>query len=497
MMSEKRNQREKAEHWYLQGTNAMDRRDFPPAEEFFRKALQIYRECGDEEGQLKTFHMLVAIAREQHDFSTAEQYLMELFTIYGKRGDEDGQGNVCRMLEAIARERHDSAATDQMPLFEGDIDATRLTETPKTRGTKGSIDLFEDLEPAATEISPRTAPPADSDESVSPERQPHLYPVWYGTNRAPKLDRAGNITGYTNQRSEGPVYYGKCEVTIPQSHQFGSTGSAWWKRWLRMEDDRLKINGLSPLPETEFWAGISNYLSQLKLDERISVVFIHGYNVSFQEAAIRTAQIGFDLKIAGAMAFFSWPSKATLGGYLADEAGIEASEDEISNFLMDFARKTGSEKIHIIAHSMGNRGLLRAIQRITGGVEASSDVKFGQIILAAPDLDVDVFKNLARLYPAISERTTLYASAKDRAVECSHILHKYDRAGFIPPVTVVPGIDTVEVTNIDLSLLGHSYVAEAEAVLYDMHELIFHNAPPDRRARLSRAATGPHWVINA
>jgi esterase/lipase superfamily enzyme len=247
---------------------------------------------------------------------------------------------------------------------------------------------------------------------------------------------------------------------------------------------------------------IRDYLSQLELNERISVVFIHGYNASFRYAAIRAAQIGFDLKIPGAMAFFSWPSRATALGYSADEASIQASEDEISNFLINFARKTGSERIHIIAHSMGNRGLLRAIQRITHGVEADFGVKFGQIILAAPDLDVDVFRGLARLYPAISERTTLYASAKDRAVALSHVLHGYDRAGFIPPVTIVPGIDTVEVTNIDLSLLGHSYIAEAEAVLYDMHELIFHNASPDNRTRLCRVPAvpteePPYWIINA
>lgn len=345
--------------------------------------------------------------------------------------------------------------------------------------------------------------PLDFPNGYPHQSSPHsyLYEVWYGTNRAPVTNEKGKITSYSNDRSKGSVYYGKCKVIIPQSHQFGSTGSSWWRRWLRMTDDRLKLEGLSSLTEADFWAELKHYLSTLDLNERFSVVFLHGYNISFLDAAIRSAQIGFDLKIPGAMAFFSWPSKADPAAYLADEESIQASEDEISVFLSNFARQTGSEKVHIIAHSMGNRGLLRAIQRITHDAEKRSGIKFGQVILAAPDVDVDLFKDLARLYPSVSERTTLYVSAKDRAVALSQIVHDYDRVGFIPPVTVVPGIDTVEVTNIDLSLLGHGYIATAEAVLYDMYELIFHNTAPNARTRLSPkrtiTAAEPYWIINA
>ncbi len=86
----------------------------------------------------------------------------------------------------------------------------------------------------------------------------------------------------------------------------------------------------------------------------------------------------------------------------------------------------------------------------------------------------------------ISERKTLYVSEKDNAVEASSWLHQYPRAGFTPPVTTVYGIDTIEVKNIDLTILGHSYFAEAEAVLYDMHSLLSNNLPPEQRARLVR-----------
>ena len=70
----------------------------------------------------------------------------------------------------------------------------------------------------------------------------------------------------------------------------------------------------------------------------------------------------------------------------ADEATIEASERAITEFLIDFTTNCGAEKVHVIAHSMGNRGLLRALQRIAASAETRTRIKFGQIFLAAPDV---------------------------------------------------------------------------------------------------------------
>jgi len=98
----------------------------------------------------------------------------------------------------------------------------------------------------------------------------------------------------------------------------------------------------------------------------------------------------------------------------------------------------------------------------------------------------------------VAQRTTMYVCAKDRAVEASHWLHDYPRAGLVPPVLVVPGIDTINVSNLDLTLLGHGYVAEARDVLQDMHRLIREGSPPERRFGLRRE-TRPegetYWMV--
>ena len=141
----------------------------------------------------------------------------------------------------------------------------------------------------------------------------------------------------------------------------------------------------------------------------------------------------------------------------------------------------------MIAHSMGNRGLLRALQRIAANAQTRGQVKFGQIFLAAPDVDRDLFLDLARLYPEYAERTTLYASDADLPVHLSARLHDAPRAGYFKPYTVASGVDTVAVPDFDLDLLGHSYFAQAEALLHDIFDLMRHGQPPASRQRIRPA----------
>jgi hypothetical protein len=181
-----------------------------------------------------------------------------------------------------------------------------------------------------------------------------LYPLWYGTNRKP-IDSNDISKGYSGDR-DNLVHYGSCQVAVPKSHKIGSIGSDWWQRLLTSTDDRLKLDrsSLNLLDEAGFLTSIKKALEEREPNERSALVYIHGFNVSFEAAALRAAQIGFDLQVPGIMAFYSWPSKGNLMGYTADEATIEASEKYITEFLLNLAQSNDVTKIHIIAHSMGN-----------------------------------------------------------------------------------------------------------------------------------------------
>jgi esterase/lipase superfamily enzyme len=374
-------------------------------------------------------------------------------------------------------------------VFEGKVAAIGVSVRADRLQFEARGPLAGGIPMASDEVTPATR-----SASSRAARDNAEYTVYYATNRA-RIDPADASKGYSAGRSP-TVDYGSCRVFIPKSHKIGSLGSPWWKRLLTMTDDRLRLLGLSATSADEHWKQIRARLAA----DGDAVVFVHGYNVSFNEAALRAAQIGFDLQIKGAMAFFSWPSQGTLDGYLADAATIEASEGMIAGYLSDFAARSGATTVHVIAHSMGNRGVLRAVNRIAAAAQERSGVRFGHFILAAADVDADTFRQLSTAYTRLAKRTTLYVSARDRAVEASRWLHHFPRAGLIPPVLILPQIDTINVTNADLTMLGHGYVAGARDVLTDMHALIRHGHPPQDRFGLREAKTESgerYWLIGA
>jgi esterase/lipase superfamily enzyme len=323
-----------------------------------------------------------------------------------------------------------------------------------------------------------------------------VFPVWFGTNRKPHP----RGTGFSGDRHDR-ITHGRVEVYVPEAHRFGESGTAFWKKLLRFDlrDDTLRVQHIEPQQRDVFFSEIQAATRAARENGEAphALFFLHGFNVTFEDAAIRAGQIGFDLKVPGATAFFSWPSRGSVTAYPADEASIEGSEQAITDFLVDFTQNCGAGKVHVIAHSMGNRGLLRALQRIAANAETRGKVKFDQVLLAAPDVDRDLFLNLARLYPEHAARTTLYASDVDLPVHLSAKLHEAPRAGYYAPYTVAPGVDTVAVPDFDIDLLGHSYFAQAEALLQDMYDLISHGAPPTVRQRISPTVHegSPFWKL--
>jgi esterase/lipase superfamily enzyme len=140
---------------------------------------------------------------------------------------------------------------------------------------------------------------------------------------------------------------------------------------------------------------------------------------------------------------------------------------------------------------------LRSIDKIATTFQGQAK-PFNQIILAAPDVASTLFKNEAIAYQNIAERTTLYVSRKDKSLLLSNQIHQNARTGFSPPVTIVPGIDTIDVSNVDLSLLGHGFMADDRDVLRDMHELLMKNTPPEERFQLKRVSSseGNYWHLS-
>jgi esterase/lipase superfamily enzyme len=311
-----------------------------------------------------------------------------------------------------------------------------------------------------------------------------LVRVWFATNRLRLLgiepDETGD-QGFSDTESAEGLSFGQCSVLVPESHRPGETGTAWWRRLIRLRsDDRLRVHATVPLPESVFWGRLARTLAdEWKLGRRNLFVLIHGYNVSFGEAAIRAAQLGYDLKVPGEIAFFSWPSRGTVFDYAADEATIGASVGPLAGFLEGLCTKSGAERVHLFVHSMGNRGLLGALERLAAAQRPP--LRLGQVFFCAPDEDVRTFADRTRRFPQQCENRTLLVSPEDWAVRLSRLVHRQDRVGHVPPFHAYAGIETVAVMGFGLLDLGHGYFAEARDLIQDMREAIDTRRPAAER----------------
>lgn len=380
--------------------------------------------------------------------------------------------------------------------------------TPARAVAECDPDLVPKPAPPKVVAPPRPKPEAKPEakpkaKAAPPEKGGGNYHAWYGTNRRP-IDRRDESKGYTNQLDTS-VHYGKVFVAIPEDY-LRQLRKPWWRTiFTRSAEDNVKLLRIDPLAASGFVDQIRKQLAQRDQDERSALIYIHGFNTSFEDAAKRAAAIGFAVGVP-VTAFFSWPSTAvqvpTSAAYKADLQEINKSTDEIARFLVKLAQESGAKKLHLVAHSMGNHGLLRALYQPIAQAAIRSGIRFENVILAAPDVDRKTFLKQSAVFKKVARRTTLYVSSGDEALYVSRLVNKESdaRVGFGPPVLVVPGIDSISVGAIDLSLLGHSYVATSIDVLRDLTVLIWDNAAPGspRRFGLRRKEDEPkkvYWDI--
>ncbi|WP_225032193.1 alpha/beta hydrolase [Paraburkholderia sp. XV] len=319
-----------------------------------------------------------------------------------------------------------------------------------------------------------------------------VVPVFFGTDR----EKIGS-TGFGGTRST-TISYGQVSVSIPRDHQMGALEDrSWWSlRFASSPEKDVMVLSISPQSPDAFFAALRAKVS--KSPKKSLFVFVHGYHVSFADAARRTAQMAYDLGFDGAPVFFSWPSQDRMLAYMVDEQSIADAEPHLEHFLKDVLKQSTAENVYLIAHSMGNRALTRALGTLA--VAAPQEVKrIKEVILAAPDIGTVEFTE--QIVPGLRELgapITLYASSNDRALVLSEQLHGGKRAGESGDhLVVLNGIETIDASNTDTDLVGHSYYGDRRTVLADMWYLINGDMRAHQRCCLKPELfrSRPYWIF--
>src|SRR5581483_2253619 len=344
---------------------------------------------------------------------------------------------------------------------------------------------------SARPAMPKPAEPPPGSPSA-PQAAWDVVPVFYGTDRVHK-DEPKRIT-YTSDRARR-LELGRALVTVPKTHQVPNIERPFAIRvpyfnvtiYEQAEDPakHFTISELAALTREEFIELARKRIGGSAAFKDQAVVFVHGYNTSFDYALFRAAQMAYDLKFDGASFVYSWPSGGGVMSYNYDRESSEQAEPYLREFIELVIKDSGAQSVSVIAHSMGNMPLLRVLQAL--GPSLPPGVRLNQIILAAPDVDRNLFENLAANLKSYGRGVTLYCSNNDLAMTAARKgAGGIARAGDVPPdgPIVLAGIDTIDVsqTSTEYLTLNHSTYAEKGALLNDIALLLqTGERPPDRR----------------
>ena len=227
---------------------------------------------------------------------------------------------------------------------------------------------------------------------------------------------------------------------------------------------------------------------------------MHGYNVSFDNAIHRASQLAYDLGFDGPVFAFCWPSRERLLSYMGDRESAQLLADRLREFLEAVVAETKAKRIHIIAHSMGNVPLNEALHTLAP--EALTKLNIGEMVLASPDLDPDLFERTYKRLQKLGAKSTIYAASSDRALGLSSWLRDRPQLGYIPstrPTRLVAGADFIDITgvNSDVFSLNHDIYANSPAIMSDLRRLLKEGErPPHARTHeLVRvpATNGVYW----
>jgi esterase/lipase superfamily enzyme len=151
------------------------------------------------------------------------------------------------------------------------------------------------------------------------------------------------------------------------------------------------------------------------------LLFIHGYNTMFAEGLYRFAQVVHDAKSPAVPVLFTWASRGELTQYVYDNNSATTARDDLERTIrLIFA--SDAEEVNILAHSMGNWVTVEALRqiKISGGLAQVG--KLGNLVLAAPDIDVDVFKSQMRRFGKPKKPFIIVLSKDDKALGASRFI---------------------------------------------------------------------------
>jgi esterase/lipase superfamily enzyme len=242
------------------------------------------------------------------------------------------------------------------------------------------------------------------------------HTILVATTRARDL-RPGTYFG--GERSQS-VNYATLTVAVPPTHVPGKI--EWPSRAPGNPTTDFVVRDAAYLDsERDFIKALNAQLAMRPPGRRKVLVFIHGYNTMFAEGLYRFTQIVDDADAPAVPVLFTWASRGKLTGYVYDTNSATAARDELEHTLrLVFA--SNADEVNILAHSMGNWVTVEALRQIKISAKLPPIRKLGAVVLAAPDIDIDVFKSEMRRFGKPRKPFFIIVSHDDKALRFSDFI---------------------------------------------------------------------------
>jgi esterase/lipase superfamily enzyme len=360
--------------------------------------------------------------------------------------------------------------------------------------------------------------------------------ILFGTNR--QEETSGNA-GLQFGRVEGgnqALTVGIAEVLVPDVRAGARAASARAQVGLNASEraqpedvtsaDHMNIREIWKSSPRELVAVARNELQQSQLYSGKTLLFLHGFNTSFNNALLRAAQLAYDLKFDGPVLVFSWPSKGgdtwwdhikNIFNYTSDRISAANARIPFAQFLNQVVLPAGPQSIELLAHSMGNRLLLETLSDAARTPQDGIGPVIGGLILAAPDVPHTEFETFMNELRETGTLKTLYAARNDRALKASRDFWGEAPAGLIedppswwqfwksastPEPIVVPSVETIDVSDVGLNFLNlnHDLYATNTLLVEDMRSVIQDSLHPPHQRNVhlflrKAGAAGDYWVL--
>lgn len=225
---------------------------------------------------------------------------------------------------------------------------------------------------------------------------------------------------FYNGERESRLSFARFDMTVPPTHQPGQIEYPKQAPG-NPATDMVVREAVFRESEAEFLADLKAQLALRPPGQRKVAIFVHGYNTQFNEAMYRILQLADDSRAPMVPLLFTWASRGKTEGYLYDNNSATAARDGLEETIR-LAFASDAEEVSIIAHSMGNWVTVEALRQIKISGNLPPIERLGAVVLAAPDIDVDVFKTQLKRFGKPAKPFIIIVSRDDKALGISDFL---------------------------------------------------------------------------